>query len=298
MNTTAREIMVITDKESVYDSIKKANGFVGETIYGIKDAQEALLFLKNSTPDFLLLDTRFLTPEEIVLIAEITALGMSGRSKYGELYDILESAKIRRTEIMNYSIYKGILVSDSGVVLDILEDEVLIRARKNQAFAVKQKGEIYLSSPIFKSFVKGSVTHVDMESYTIHAKNLTYVGESPSERKIPRVEFDKNVSVVLKIEASSCEARLIDLSISSVGILTSDISSLQEGAEIKATLYLKCETGIDDVELTALVTKIFEPNNGVYKIVLMIEKEEMSEMLLESHIKLREAEIIQELSSM
>lgn len=212
------------------------------------------------------------------------------------IYNILEITKRNNSNIKIYNTYKGLLISNIGIIGDIETNKVIIRTQYFQLIAISINKSLTIESELFPNAVLCNVSHVDFENGYALIDDYRFIDKSPSQQGFIRVEPEEKHTLTLFFEERKImsESRIINLSINSAKVALSLIpAGLKVGSEVVVDMVFKMEQKPTIINLKAQVSSITELSRE-FEIILMFDNTQNSKELLTKYIANRQMAIIRE----
>lgn len=131
------------------------------------------------------------------------------------IYGVLEVIKRNNSTIKVYNSYKGLNISNVGVLGEIKENEIVIQLPYLQLRAIKINNSLTLESELFPAAVFCNVKKVDFENSQVIIKDYKFIDDLPSEQEYIRVEPEENHKISLFFEKHKIHAdvKILDISV-------------------------------------------------------------------------------------
>lgn len=139
------------------------------------------------------------------------------------IYGVLGIIKRNNSSIRIYNSYKGLNISNVGVLGEISEEETVIQTPYTQLRAIKINNTLTMESELFPAAVLCDVKKIDFENSQVIIRNYRFMDSMPSQQEFTRVEPEENHRVSLfygghKIHA---DIKILDVSVGGAKILMS-----------------------------------------------------------------------------
>ncbi|MDX1294730.1 MAG: response regulator, partial [Sulfurimonadaceae bacterium] len=223
---------------------------------------------------------------------------LKNKAKVLNMFDVVRqnSAKIK---VLNF--YKGLTIANDAVVVEVNDDDVVIKTNFMQQKAIQLQKNMVVTSEAFPMDIAcSSILGVDFESQTVRFQGAVFTERSPSARKNVRVVPEENhtVSLFYMDRKYFGESRILDISVSAVKIQLDALPAGMDRDEsvivdmvlptAKAPLIVNCKAKVFRVE----------KNRYYYQIVLILEPGQESVKALTGYIAKRQMDLIREFKGM
>ncbi len=211
---------------------------------------------------------------------------------------IIESLMLARKKekpIDTHVYYKGLSIHKECLItyVNVVEKLVEVKMQKYQAYAAKINPECFLSSEYLAMPVLANVKKVSLADGKVLLDNFVYQGDSPTQRKLLRVEPKGEVYVSMATASEIVEGVLQDISLSSIKITASSKKDIILGCDVRLSMNLTCDEFDTRFLFKCRAIKL-EFYAGVYNMVFAILTQESEKELL-TYISKRQLEILREL---
>lgn len=139
------------------------------------------------------------------------------------IYSIFEIIKRNNSNIKIYNSYKGLSISNIGVLGEINENGITLQTPYLQQRAIKINNYLIIESELFPTAVYCDVKNVDFEKGEVFIKNYKFIDNKPSEQEFIRVEPEEKDKVTLFFEGRKilADMKILDVSIGGLKITLS-----------------------------------------------------------------------------
>lgn len=200
-----------------------------------------------------------------------------------------------RKDIRMLSVFKGVTISFSVVLVSVNRELVQCLVHKNQIASLRLENEAYFISDAFPKTVKGRIHNLSPEDLLADFTNFRFVDSSPENRNAIRVQPEQSVDVSLYHKDQKILGSLLDVSLS--GMCIAHQSNAQLEAERYVEIYLKLELNPRKKPVDVFVKgKIIRLNERKpKKLVVRIYPDTMNEAYISQYIAHRQISIIREM---
>lgn len=139
------------------------------------------------------------------------------------IFGVLEVVKRNNSTIKVYNSYKGLSISNIGILGEITEDEIVIQVPYLQLRAIKINNSLTIESELFPTAIFCNIKKVDFESSQVTIKNYKFIDDMPSEQEFIRVAPEVNHKISLFFEGRKIHAdvKILDISVGGAKIVLS-----------------------------------------------------------------------------
>jgi CheY-like chemotaxis protein len=210
---------------------------------------------------------------------------------------LLEALKRNNAEIRLHNFYKGLKITNAGVV--ITADDELIEVRSNflQQKAVLNEKKTVLTSEAFPADILCStIKKVDFDTQSIIVDGLRFLGSSPAQREHMQLEPEENhkISLFYQEHRFATDVRIMDISLKSVQI---SVSVLPAGFKVEDKVHLDMVFELKHkpliVNCAATVFAIKEVGRE-FHVILSISLSAMAQKSLTEYLVQRQMNLIRE----
>lgn len=173
---------------------------------------------------------------------------------------LLDMAMQSGAKLRVHNLYKGLSITNEGLIESIVNKEILLKIPYVQLKAIQHAQEFYLTSELFPMAVLCSgIKRLDFEAQGVSFNHYALVQTSPTRRAAIRVIPDESINLTLLYEGRKVEVdiMILDISIHAVRI---GLGTLPSGFAIKQQVVL------DIVLATALRPSIINTAAEVFRI--------------------------------
>ncbi len=295
--------------------VPKRNGL--EMIIDIKgeDSDAKIVILSHNNDDLELLQTIdlgivdfLIKPFDVNTLLDSLLVAISQVQKQNidkRCIEDLQEVKRKNHKVEFFSSYKGISIHKVGDLIDIKDDEFTIQMPYSQFIAIKYAKKTIIHLESLDKYIEANVFDTDKEKLQITLINPHYISYKLIKLQQKRIKIDKTFQVGLHLKNTALEAKILDISFTSIAIYIDDLDSglklndkvdLTLGVEIDGVSSLVKEKRFAKVFSQGQILKI-EPFNKGYKILSLLKVQKASQRTLKDYIKQREMEIIKEFTN-
>lgn len=173
---------------------------------------------------------------------------------------LLEMVMRNGAKIRVHNLYKGLSITNDGIIMFTGEKGVVLKTPYVQLKAIQHEGEFYLTSELFPMAIHcDAVKRIDFDPQSVTFLHYKMVQTSPTRRQSIRVTPGEDVHVTLLYEGRKFETdmEILDISVKAIRL---QLSTLPSGFE------LNHEVVLDIVLSTALRPIIINTTAEVYRI--------------------------------
>ncbi len=132
---------------------------------------------------------------------------------------LLEMAMRNGAKIRAHNLYKGIGITNDALIIEVNEDEIVLKTPYVQLKAMQFEQEFFLTSELFPIVILcNTIDRFDFDDQCVYFRHYQMVNTSPVRRQSIRIIPDHRLTLTLLYEGHKFEADLVvmDISISSV----------------------------------------------------------------------------------
>ncbi|WP_300367132.1 diguanylate cyclase [Hydrogenimonas sp.] len=206
-----------------------------------------------------------------------------------------------RLPIKLLNIYKGLPISTPTKILKMEEERIIVKAEKIQKFVMDIEKRVVLQSPHLPGDIEAEVHFTDAQRPLAILKKPKMMHSSINNRKHTRVNVTSRLPILIKLGRSHYTGFINDISINSIAVyFNSDKFAENELKEKRVNVSFRLpwenEEGFVNIVVGAHI--LFNRNeNGVHKVVLILEPDDVSESYMFDYIYKRQKELIKEIKS-
>lgn len=212
------------------------------------------------------------------------------------IYGVLEVVKRNNSNIKIYNSYKGLNISNIGILGKMSEDELVIQAPYLQLRAIKINNSLTIESELFPTAVFCTIKKVDFENSQVFIKNYKFIDDMPSEQEFIRVEPEDNHKISLFFEGRKIHAdvKVLDISVGGAKVSLSLLpAGFKEEDELVADIVFTLGAKPLIVNTKAKVKKLIEAKRE-FVVILLFENDAKIKKLLTEYVANRQMALIRE----
>ncbi|MCF6173703.1 MAG: PilZ domain-containing protein [Campylobacteraceae bacterium] len=214
------------------------------------------------------------------------------------ILDIFQKMQKDGKKVQFMNLYQGILISYEGKIIEIDDESVVFEIENElQEIAMKLEGKAYMvKNDYLNRYVKADISYSNFSNKTIVLNNFVYLLNLPAiQREFTRIYPDIFVQVTLENEKNTqLKGNLYDLSEGGLGFISKDSEGFFRGANVNIEFQLKLADEEYKICVTGEILNMIEYMNS-YRYCLKIFPDTKNLQMIQSYIKSREREIIEEL---
>jgi CheY-like chemotaxis protein len=214
---------------------------------------------------------------------------------------LLEMAMRNGAKIRVHNLYKGLSITNDGLIAGIDEKVVLLKTPYVQLKAMQYEDLFYLTSELFPmAILCNAVKRIDFEAQSVYFNQYRMVQTSPTRRVAIRVVPDDNLTITLLYEGRKFESDIgiLDISINATRLL---LTTLPAGMALKQSvvldIVLKSAGRPVIINTEAEVYRINLENNR-YEVVCVYELHGSAQKNMIDYIAKRQMVLIREFKGM
>ena len=216
------------------------------------------------------------------------------------IYGVLEVVKRNNSTIKIYNSYKGIIISNIGVLGKISEKEIVIQLPYLQLRAIQINNNLTIESELFPTAVFCSIEKIDFENSYVVIKNYKFIDNIPSEQEYIRVTPEENHKISLFFDERKIHAdvRIIDIGIGGAKVALSLIPpGFKEGDKVIVDMVFTSGAKPLIINTKAKVVKLTEEKRE-FVVVLLLNNDANIKKLLTAYIANRQMALIREFKNL
>ena len=238
-------------------------------------------------------------------ITELNLLGVydkdavENESKENEqksIFNLFKIVKRNQSQVRLYNSYKGLNISNVGVVVGMSENSVIFRTKYLQQRAININQHCTIESEIFPKAIFGELKQNDFESEEVELENLVLVDKKPSEQVNVRVvpEDSSKVTLFQGQRKLSIELSISDISVDGVNLCLEVLPPHFTVGEIfRVHVVVNSDKQPIIVDLQAKLFLLHEKKR-YFEAVFLFEDKIKAKKLLISYIAKRQMALIRE----
>ncbi len=241
---------------------------------------------------------------ELNLLSLFDSRAVEEEEKYKNRNTLVKLMKVvqkNNAEIKIHNFYKGLTITNAGMIAEINEKHVVVKSSFVQQKAAQYQRSILISSEIFPSAVLCEpILKIDFEQQTIVFKEMRFLPRNPTQRKSVRVcpEEQHTVSLFYEERKFYGEVRVHDISVDAVKLeLNALPAGLKEGTKVTINMVLANDRKPMIIHVPAEVQRIEELARSFYVVVILASEPEHRRQLIE-YVSRRQMNLIREFKGM
>lgn len=241
---------------------------------------------------------------ELNLLSLFDSRAVEDDEKYknrNTLVKLMEVIQKNSAEIKIHNFYKGLTITNAGLIAQINEKHIVVKSSYVQQKAVQYQKSMLISSEIFPSAVLCEpIVKIDFEKQTIVFKEMRFLPRNPTQRKSVRVcpEEQHTVSLFYEERKFYGEVRMHDISIDAVKLeLNALPAGLKTGTEVVIDMVLANDRKPMIIHVPAEVLRVEELARSFYVVVVLRSEPEQKRLLIE-YVSRRQMSLIREFKGM
>ncbi|MDC0933851.1 response regulator [Arcobacteraceae bacterium] len=221
------------------------------------------------------------------------------KPKLNSSFNILESAKSKKTIIHCINYYKGLSITGSSELLDITNNSFSMKLNKSQFTAVLYEKQIMIK--IDQHTIQAKLIHIDKHSNIVTLTNPQLVNYIQRDNNNKRIAVDKSFKASIGFENTQKELIPIDISSNYITLETDEILDLKVndsveltiGFEINGPSSLVSEKKFSKAFATGIIQRIHS-NNQKQTIIIKHQIQKSGQNIYKKYLQEREISIITE----
>lgn len=212
------------------------------------------------------------------------------------IYSIFEIIKRNNSNIRVYNSYKGLNISNVGVLAQLEEEKIVLQTQYLQQRAIKINNYLIIESELFPTAVFCEIKNVDLEKGEVLLKNYKFIDNKPSEQEFTRVEPEEEHKVTLFFEGRKilAESNIVDVSVGGAKIVLSLLpAGFKEGDAVIVDMVFFTGAKPFIINTKANIKNIIEQKKE-FKIIVRFEENSSTKKLLTEYLANRQMALIRE----
>ena len=238
-------------------------------------------------------------------ITELNLLGVydkdavENESKENEqksIFNLFKIVKRNQSQVKLYNSYKGLNISNVGVVVGMSENSVIFRTKYLQQRAININQYCIIESEIFPKAIFGELKQNDFESEEVELENLVLLDKKPSEQINIRVVPEENhkISLFQGQRKLSLPLTIADISVDGVKVCLEALPpNFSVGEIFRVNIVLENHKKLMIVDLQAKLFLLHEKKR-YFEAVFLFEDKIRAKKLLVDYISKRQMALIRE----
>ena len=244
-----------------------------------------------------------LKPFEINNLFDALLVGISQKQKENtdpRCIEDLRAVKTKNEKVEFFNYYKGLSIHKLGEIVDVRDDEFTVKVPYSQQIAIKYEAKTIIDIQINDKHIETQVLKIDKKEGLITFVGPHYINFHMIKLHQKRIKIDKTFQVGFHLKGSAVEARVIDISSTSLSIYIDDLKTqvlpndeidLNLGIEIASANKLIKDKKFVKVFARGKVLEKKRYKQG-YKILTTLKVQPASQRVLKDYLSQREFEII------
>ncbi len=187
------------------------------------------------------------------------------------IVNLLEVIQKNSAEIKIHNFYKGLTITNLGLILDIQDEHITIKTSFMQQKAAQIQKSILISSEIFPTAILCEpIEKIDFEKQTITFKEVRFLPRNPTQRKSVRVcpEEHHTVSLFLEERKFYGDVRIYDVSVEAMKLEMKALpAGLKESTPVSVDMVLEYDRKPLIINTPAEVIRIEEMSTSYFVVV-------------------------------
>lgn len=213
-----------------------------------------------------------------------------------ELFHLLELIKRNSAKVELHNFYKGLSITNNGLITKIENSKVTFKTSYIQQKAIHLEQELLIISNTLPFTIKATkIIAINFEEQTVEVENLKFVKTSPVTRKTLRVTVESKHSVTLFLEDNKFvnDIKIEDISLDAVKL---KLNALPAGLEINSLVKLDIviELNKQSVNITAEAV-LYRKSESKQNFSLVFIFQKVQKSILVKYITKRQMELIREI---
>jgi len=217
-----------------------------------------------------------------------------------ELYKLLDAAAKNHIKINVHSFYKGLSITNPGIILEANEKRTILTCNVIQLKAMQYERNVILSSDLFpQDLYYASVRDIDFQAQRCSLSMGGLSAENATQREFIRIEPEEQQTVTLFYQNRKFgdEMKVLDISVKAVRIYTRHIiKGMENDDEINLDMVLNLNKRAFIIKAKGRVLKIIERKQG-YELVINFYEEKRNKSLID-YVAKRQMALIREFKKM
>lgn len=210
---------------------------------------------------------------------------------------LMEVIQKNSSEIKIHNFYKGLTITNLGLIMDIKEGHLFVKTSFMQQKAAQYQKSILITSEIFPSAILCEpIEKIDFDNQTIIFKEVRFLPRNPTQRRSVRVcpEEHHTVSFFFEEHKFHGDVRIHDLSVEAVKLeLNALPAGLKEGIKVSVDMVLEHDRRATIINTPAEVLRIEERARDFF-VVLVLELSVSNKKTLIDYVAKRQMILIRE----
>ncbi len=213
------------------------------------------------------------------------------------IINLLEIILKNNAEIKIHNFYKGLTITNLGLIAHIKDEHIFIKTSFMQQKAAQYQKSILITSEIFPSAILCEpIEKIDFEKQTIVCKNIRFLPRNPTQRKSVRVVPEEHHTVTMFFEERKFygDVKIHDISVEAVKLeLNALPAGLKEKTAVSIDMVLEHDKKPLIINTPAKVIRI-EERTRMFFLVLELELSPAHKKNLIDYVARRQMILIRE----
>ncbi len=213
------------------------------------------------------------------------------------IVNLLEIIQKNSTEIKIHNFYKGLTITNIGLVEKINNEDIIVKTTFMQQKAAQNQKSILISSEIFPSAILCEpIKKIDFENQTISFKEVRFLARNPTQRRSVRVAPEEHHSISFFFEKRKFygDIRIHDISIEAMKLEMSALpAGLKEKTAVSIDMVLEHDRKPLIINTPASVFRIEEMSRSFF-VVVSLELTSNQKKQLIDYVAKRQMNLIRE----
>ena len=294
------------------------NSQTANALEDLKSNPNKLFHVKLKTPDGLIkhfILKYHLIPEKenygVLSFDDVTELNLmnlfdtkqsnydAAHIKEEELFNLLEIVQRNSAKIELHNYYKGLSITNYGVISEIKDGTIEIKSTYMQLKAAQMEKKLLIVSTAFPSVLQANkIDVINFEKQTIICSDLHFTDSSPITRKTIRVTIESKQSISLFVEGNKYhgDIDIIDISLDALKV---KLNALPAGLDMNSAIRLDMVLELDNKPLIINTqAKLYKKSESRHSFTLVLMFEALKKSSLVKYITKRQMELIREIKGM
>ena len=211
------------------------------------------------------------------------------------MFDLLEVIQRNSAKIALHNYYKGLSITNDGVIIDTQNATLTLKTNYLQQKAIQYEGKTIIVSDALPHAIECStIIRLKFENQSVELKNIKFIKSSPVTRKTIRVFPEEKHTASLFIGANKFhgDVRIEDISLDAVKLeLNALPAGLQAGDEVNLDLVLELDKRPLIINTKATMLRKSETRHS-FNVVFMFKESQKGDLV--KYITKRQMAIIRE----
>ncbi len=213
-----------------------------------------------------------------------------------KMINLLHVLKRNRSKIRLFNSYKGLSISNTASIEEVMENQIKIKTTYLQQRAIHIDKKTTIESELLPKALECDMLSINFETQIVELNNFRYIPTLPSNQKFVRVMPESNSIVEIYYDAQklTTDLHIIDISLEGCNI---SLKSLPAGLNIDSELFFKLKLGTDksllNLDTKGRVARIKELKDE-FRVVALFELKNDQKKQLVDYIAKRQMALIRE----